>query len=107
MHGTLKELFVKPMITGIAAGIFPTLLVLYGVQQTMGELRVREQLVSKASEDHAALLQEKVKLIADKDALQEKYELLIEQNTRLTTRIQSMTESVVHNQDGAAPEPAS
>ena len=89
MRTTMKELIFKPMVTGIAAGIFPTLIVLYGVHQSIGEVRFREQIVHKQTEDHAALLQEKVKLIEDMVRLREHYELLVKENIRLAAREKS------------------
>ena len=73
MVNSLKDLVVKPMITGIAAGIFPTLIVLYGANQSINDLKVREQLLEKQNDNHTTLLKEKVGLVNDIATLQENY----------------------------------
>lgn len=87
MVNSLKDLVVKPMVTGIAAGIFPTLIVLYGVNQSINDVKVREQLLEKKHDNHAELLKEKVELVNDIAVLQENYALLIEENRRLSKQV--------------------
>lgn len=84
MISKFKDLVVKPMVTGIAAGVFPTLIVLYGINESINDVRVKEHLLKKQSEDHAILLKEKIELINDMEKLQENYVLLIEENSRLS-----------------------
>ena len=100
MLSRLKDLVLKPMITGIAAGAFPTLIVLYGVNQSIGDLRMKEQLLQKQADDHAALLQEKVELNDQLNKLQENYTLLIAENTRLDAGLKA---AVARPQLDAAP----
>lgn len=89
----LKELIIKPMVTGIAAGLFPTMIILYGINQSLSDVYVKEQLLEKQRENHAALLKEKVELIEDMAKLQENYALLIEENSRLAAEVEAVTES--------------
>lgn len=100
----LKDLVVKPMVTGIAAGVFPTLVVLYGVNESINEVRVKEQLLKQQSEDHTALLKEKVELIKEMTKLQENYELLIEENARLRTEIQTAYGAALEDEETLAKD---
>ena len=79
----VKEYLIEPMIKGIAAGIFPTLVILFGINETVLDTKFREKMLVKEASEQAGLLQEKVKIIENMEVLQKKYDQLLKANIRL------------------------